>query len=107
MANVDEYEEAIELNKNSYLHFDDDFKPVELEILDATKVLNIDKLGLKRIKDIALKILISDDKIHVNCEILIPSRNNQKLRSANSVVDNNIKAPPLNLELSTAKKKRG
>jgi uncharacterized protein YuzE len=95
-----EYEEAIELNNGDYLHFDKDFRPVELEILAASKVLNFDKNSLNKIRNIKGNIIISNEKISVTCEISILSRNTYKLAKSNSITINKIHAPSLNMELA-------
>jgi hypothetical protein len=43
------YEEGIKIDNNIHLHFDKDFNPIELEVLDALKVLNVDKNNINKL----------------------------------------------------------
>lgn len=56
VGNSSDYEEAIELDSNTFLAIDENNYPNALEILDASSVLNTKKFSLKRIKSINLKI---------------------------------------------------
>jgi uncharacterized protein YuzE len=100
VVNSKNYKEAIELGNAIYLHFDKDYKPVELEILNASVVLDINKINLNKIMNTKGNILISSNEIKVNCNIITLSRNTDKLTHVNSIVGNNINAPSMSLELA-------
>jgi uncharacterized protein YuzE len=94
------HKETIELDDDVYLHFDKNYKPVELEILNASKVLYVNKNSLNKIKHIDGRIIISSNEINVSCNIVTIFRNTDKSTPVHSVVGNNISVPPLNLELA-------
>jgi uncharacterized protein YuzE len=95
-----QYEEGIKIDNNIHLHFDKDFNPIELEILDTSKIFDVDKNSLNKIDSIKGNIIISTEEITITCEISIPFRNDYKSEYINYVAFNDINAPPLNLELA-------
>lgn len=97
-----DYEEAIEIASNTYLSLDEDNYPVALEILDASKVLDVQKFNLKNIKRINLKMCINDEKIIVDCVLEVPVHNKNQIKSTNSVIVNDLDLPSITAELATA-----
>jgi hypothetical protein len=100
MINPRNYKVAIKLDNDTYLHFDEEYKPFELKILNASIVLDIDKINLNKIMNIKGNILISINEIKVNCKIVTFSHNADKLVHIHSVIANNINVPPVSLELA-------
>ncbi|WP_297897601.1 DUF2283 domain-containing protein [Methanobrevibacter sp.] len=97
-----DYEEAIEINNNTYLSLDEDSYPVALEILDASKVLHVKKFNLKNIKSINLKTCINNKEIIVDCVLEVPIHNKNQIKSTNSVIVNDMNLPNITAELATA-----
>ena len=97
-----DYEEAIEINNNTYLSLDEDSYPVALEILDASKVLHVKKFNLKNIKSINLKTCINNKEIIVDCVLEVPIHNKNQIKSTNSVIVNNMNLPNITAEIATA-----
>lgn len=101
-ADSSDYEEAIEINPNTYLSLDEDSYPAALEILDASKVLDVQKFNLKNIKSINLKICINNKKIMNDCVLEIPVHNKNQIKSTNPVIVNDMDLPDITAELATA-----
>jgi len=95
-----DYEEAIELDSNIFLVVGDDNYPTALEILDASKVLDVQKFSLKRINRIHLKMCISNDKIIVECILNLLIHSGEEIKSTNSTIVNDMGLPTLEAELA-------
>jgi uncharacterized protein YuzE len=61
-----EYKESMELGNNIILDFDKQYVPVALEILDASKVLGIDRFVLKKDFGLDMQIGINQDSITIS-----------------------------------------
>jgi len=94
------FEEAIELDSNIFLVIGEDNYPTALEILDASKVLDVKKYSLKRINSIHLKMCIDNDKIIVECIFNFPIHSGEKIKSTNSTIINDMNLPNIETELA-------
>lgn len=59
------YRESVEMDNNVILDFDSDYRPVALEILDASKFFNVNKLSLKRHFEMLIQVQINKDVIQL------------------------------------------
>jgi len=97
-----DYEESIELESNIFVDLDTDEKPVGIEILDASKVFNVNKLSLKNIKCIYMKIEVSQEIISLNFHLGIEIHNKSLIKQVDSNVVNDFNIPTMTTELATA-----
>jgi uncharacterized protein YuzE len=88
-----EYKESMELGNNIILDFDKEYVPVALEILDASKVLGIEKFALKRDFGLDMQIGINQDSITISATFKVFKH--QKLINApvNATIPNNMNLP--------------
>lgn len=97
-----DYEESIELEEGIILDFDVDGIPVALEILDASKVLNVpDKQYLFNIKKMYMKICISEKVIEVHFNVNVEIHSKREIMSFDSIAINDINAPIIVTELAS------
>ena len=102
IADPYEYQESIELEEGIILDFDTNNIPVAIEILDASKVLNVpDKQYLSNRKKIKMKISISEKVIEVHLNVNIEIHNKKEIMSFNSLAINDINAPVMETELAS------
>ena len=102
VVNSTDYEEAIEITPNTYLSLDENYYLVAIEILDASKVLDVQKFNLKNIKSINLKMCFNNEKIVVDCILEVPVHNKNLIKSTNSVIGNDLQLPSITADLATA-----
>jgi len=96
------YKESVELEEGVMLDFNKDNIPIALEILDASKVLNIpNKQCLSNRKNIQMNISISDEIIKVCLEVVVKIHNKEETMSVNSSTINYINAPTMQTELAS------
>lgn len=69
------YQESIEIDDNVILDFDEEYVPVALEILDASKFFGVDKYSLQQDINLDMKIRIKKDYIIIKAEFTFLVRN--------------------------------
>jgi uncharacterized protein YuzE len=99
------YKESVELEEGVILDFNDDNVPVALEILNASKVLNVPKYSLNnpmQNMSIRLEVDVNEKTIILNATFEVRIHNNEQTYSVESFTSNNSHIPNLNAELATA-----
>lgn len=66
-----EYNDSIELGDNFILDFDNNHVPVALEILNASKILKIEKFSLRHPFDFHMEIDITEDTITIEASFKV------------------------------------
>jgi len=97
-----DYKASMELGNNIILDFDTEYVPVALEILDASKVLGIDKFALKRDFGLDMQIGINQDSITISATFKVFKH--QKLINApvNATIPNNMNLPDMQSSFAVA-----
>jgi uncharacterized protein YuzE len=95
------YKETVELGNGVYLDFDENNIPVALEILSASKILNIDKKNLIN-PEIHMIITINNDLIRVEVEFIYIIHNKKISESMTNKVANNYNIPSIETTLISA-----
>lgn len=90
-----EYQESIEMSNNVILDFDSNSMPVALEVLDASKFFNVNKLALKRQFKTQIRIRIKEDSIHLNAVFKFLVHNKEYTSPLVQDTINDINAPLL------------
>lgn len=96
-----DYDESVELRNDVILDFDINLKPSALEILNASKILNVPKYNLKNIKSISMKIGVNKELICLDLSLKVLIHNKTLLKSLNNSAINDINAPVMHTELVT------
>ena len=96
------YNISVELNNNVIMDFDKNNQPVALEILNASKVLNVGKFSLKRINSVDLTIVVNKDLICVNGNIVVEVHNKETELFLEPSTTNDLGMPDFTVELATA-----
>ncbi len=65
------YQESLEIGNNLILDFDKHHHPVAVEILDASKVLNISKYSLQTDFNLEMEISVGKDLISVHAQFVL------------------------------------
>lgn len=60
------YKESVEITDDIILDIDETNRPVALEILDASKVFNLNKIHVKQLKSVNAAIKITEETICIN-----------------------------------------
>jgi uncharacterized protein YuzE len=87
------YKESIEIGDNIILDFDENYVPVALEILDASKFFNVDKFSLKQDIGLNMQIHIKKDFITIEAKFIFIVRNKKELMPFNVETNNDINLP--------------
>jgi len=96
------YKISVELNSNIIMDFDKNNNPVSIEILNASNVLNIDKLSLKRIINLNMTISVNKEIICVDAKIIVKVRNRKTELSLHPSTTNDMGMPEFVVELAMA-----
>lgn len=93
-----EYSESIELDNGILLDFDNNYIPVSLEILDASKKLNVPKYSLHKVN---LNMEINIDKNIISVKAIFEVNIHEKKQSTNFNLSNNNfnHIPDINISL--------
>lgn len=65
------YQESLEIGNYLILDFDEQYHPVAVEILDASKVLNISKYSLQSDFNLDMEISVGEDLIAVRAQFVL------------------------------------
>jgi uncharacterized protein YuzE len=102
VSHDNEYKESIELGENIILDFDKHYVPIALEILDASKVLGIEKFILN--KGFKLNMEIGINEVSISIKALFKVFKHQKLIDApvNATTTNDINIPTMQTSFALA-----
>lgn len=81
------------------LDFDINNIPVALEILDATKKINVSKQYLNKINSFNLEVEVTEEIIRINALFGFVIHNKKNSHELNSLIDNYSHIPNLNAKL--------
>jgi uncharacterized protein YuzE len=98
------YKRTVELGSDILLDFSDDGTPVALEILEASKVLKVDKQYLAHPdKNLSLNMNININKkvINLECDFKIKFRGGEKKQPITVFTVNNDGLPVMQADLAT------
>lgn len=93
VSNDYKYKESIELGKNIILDFDENYVPVALEILNASKELNVEKFQLKSGFDLDMEIGITEEMIVINAAFKVFFHQKPINAPINAEIPNNMNLP--------------
>jgi uncharacterized protein YuzE len=65
------YQESLEIGNSVILDFDKNYVPVALEILDASKFLEVDKSALKSLKGLEMTVVVNEDLVMVKASFAV------------------------------------
>jgi uncharacterized protein YuzE len=65
------YKESLEIGNNLILDFDERYRPVAVEILDASKVLNVSKYSLQTDFNLDMEISVGEDLVAVRAQFVL------------------------------------
>ena len=88
------YDKTVEMDEGVLLDFDVDSVPVSLEILDASKRLNVPKYSLKKLIDFKMSVSVDDKSICICANFKVMLHNKEQspiLESFTSNYSNIIK----------------
>jgi len=97
-----EYKESVELGDNIILDFDDDDVPVAVEILDAAKVLNVEKFSLQNLKSLNMEISIEKDSITIEAKFKVLLHQKELDAPISLEVPNDMNLPQIQTEFALA-----
>lgn len=97
-----EYKESIELGNNIILDFDKNDVPVAIEILDAAKVLNVEKFSLNNLKGLIMEISIEEDTITIKAEFKVVLHQMELDAPISLEVPNDLDLPQMQTEFALA-----
>ena len=84
-----DYKETIEMDDGILLDFDNGNIPVSLEILSASKKLNVPKESLRNLVDFNMNIVSTSKIISINANICLDTRNNINNQNIKQITSNN------------------
>lgn len=96
------YHETVEMDEGVLLDFDVDNVPVSLEILDASKRLNVPKYSLRNIFSFNMNVCVDDDCIKIEVTVGVLIHNKQSDSVLSSLINNYANIPNMETELATA-----
>lgn len=98
------YQESVEMDKDVILDFDSNYRPVALEIIDASKFFKVNKLSLKRDFEMKINVQIEKDRIYLEGLFKFFVHNKSYPSSLVQNTVNDINAPLLatSFEMATA-----
>ena len=96
------YCETVEMSDGVLLDFDVNNIPTALEILDASKRLNVPKSSLKNIIFFKMKVSIDEDSIKLNAVFVLLIQNIKEKPILESFAQNDLNLPSLETELVIA-----
>jgi uncharacterized protein YuzE len=97
-----EYLESIDLGENVILDFDKNHVPVALEIIDASKKLNVNPFSLKRIVEVTMQIRIKEETIKLHANLSVPVHNKQLKKPVDITAVNDVDIPQIQTNFATA-----
>ena len=96
------YNKTVEMDEGVLLDFDDDNIPVSLEILDASKRLNVPKYSLKKLIDFKMSISVDDKSICVCARFKVMLHNSEQNPILESFTSNYSNIPSMETEFAAA-----
>ena len=97
-----EYEKTVEMDEGVLLDFDVDNIPVSLEILDASKRLNVPKYSLKNLIDFKMSVSVNDKSICICANFKVMLHNKEQSPILESFTSNYSNIPSMETEFATA-----
>ncbi|WP_405295784.1 DUF2283 domain-containing protein [Methanobrevibacter sp.] len=97
-----EYDKTVEMDEGVLLDFDVDNVPVSLEILDASKRLNVPKYSLKNLIDFKMRVSVDDKSICVCANFKVILHNKEQSPILESFTRNYSNIPSMETEFATA-----
>lgn len=95
------YDSTIKLDEGVFLDVDDNNIPVALEILDASKVTNIDKKNLTK-SDVEIIYLVTSESIHVEIKFSYPLHSKAIDKSIEKNIANEYNLPTMKTILASS-----
>ena len=95
------YEETVEVAEGVLLDFDETHKACSLEILDASKRLQVPKSSLRKIENFRISISVSEKSISLSCMFKVNVHNNEVYPSFESITSNYSNIPTMETEFAT------
>ncbi|MEN4017535.1 MAG: DUF2283 domain-containing protein [Methanobacterium sp.] len=97
-----EYKESLEIEGNIIVDFDKNYVPVALEILDASKFLNVSKFSLKNLIKWDMNIQVTEDSIKVKASFIVPVRQKEVEKPLLAEAMNDINLPIIQTHFNLA-----
>ena len=97
-----EYDKTVEIDEGVLLDFDVDNIPVSLEILDASKRLNVPKYSLKNLIDFKMSVSVNDKSICICANFKVMLHNKEQSPILESFTSNYSNIPSMETEFATA-----
>jgi uncharacterized protein YuzE len=97
-----EYKESLEIGGNIIVDFDKNYVPVALEILDASKFLNVSKFSLKNLIKWDMNIQVTEDSIKVKASFIVPVRQKEVEKPLLAEAMNDINLPIIQTHFNLA-----
>jgi uncharacterized protein YuzE len=66
-----QYRESIEIGNSLILDFDENYVPVAVEILDASRVLNVSKYSLREDFGLKMEISVGEDLVIIHAQFVL------------------------------------
>ena len=96
------YDKTVEMDEGVLLDFDEENIPVSLEILDASKRLNVPKYSLKNLIDFKMSVSVDDKSICVHANFKVMLHNSEQRPVLESFTSNYSNIPSMETEFATA-----
>lgn len=96
------YKESIEIEDSIIIDFDVDYSPVALEILNASKTLDVSKFSLKNLIKWDMIIKITEDSIILDASFMVPVRQKQIEKPIVAKTVNDINLPRIQTHFDLA-----
>lgn len=90
------YKVSIELDKGIILDFDEEYVPVALEILDASKLFDVPRYSLNNINDFRMNINISENIIELKASFSVLIHNKITEEIIDTAIGNISNFPVIN-----------
>lgn len=99
-----EYQESVEVENNIIVDFNKDYVPVALEILDASKFLDVSKFSLKNLIKWDMNIQVTEDSLSIKAMFIVPIRQKHVEKPVLAETMNDINLPHMqtHFDLATA-----
>ena len=97
-----EYDKTVEMDEGVLLDFDVGNVPVSLEILDASKRLNVPKYSLKNLIDFKMSVSVNDKSICICANFKVMLHNKEQSPILESFTSNYSNIPSMETEFATA-----
>ena len=96
------YNKTVEMDEGVLLDFDADNITVSLEILDASKRLDVPKYCLKKLVDFKMRISVDDKSICICANFTVMLHNKEQSPILESFTSNYSNIPAMKTEFATA-----